>query len=100
MPSEGECIELINNTKNYMTTVDGIEGWMFESKVNHSRMFVPMNRQVISPDYTTGGFYTSSCTYSNAIQLIFNRDDVFKSGRIYTGQNPRYLPTNVRGVIK
>lgn len=100
MPSEYECTELLNNTKNYMTTIDGIEGWMFESKVNHSRMFVPMNRQVISPDYTTGGFYTSSCTYSNAIQLIFNRDDVFKSGRIYTGQNPRYLPTNVRGVIK
>ena len=100
MPSEYECTELLNNTKNYMTTIDGIEGWMFESKVNHSRMFVPMNRQVISPDYTTGGFYTSSCTYSNAIELIFNRDNVFKSGRIYTGQNPRYWPTNVRGIIK
>ena len=100
MPSEYECTELLNNTKNYMTTIDGIEGWMFESKVNHSRMFVPMNRQVISPDYTTGGFYTSSCTYSNAIELIFNRDNVFTSGRIYTGQNPRYWPTNVRGIIK
>ena len=100
MPSEYECNELLTNTKNYMTTIDGIEGWMFESKVNHSRMFVPMNRQVISPDYTTGGFYTSSCTYSNAIELIFNRDNVFKSGRIYTGQNPRYWPTNVRGIIK
>ena len=100
MPSEYECSELLTNTKNYMTTIDGIEGWMFESKVNHSRMFVPMNRQVISPDYTTGGFYTSSCTYSNAIELIFNRDNVFKSGRIYTGQNPRYWPTNVRGIIK
>lgn len=100
MPSEYECSELLTNTKNYMTTINGIEGWMFESKVNHSRMFVPMNRQVISPDYTTGGFYTSSCTYSNAIELIFNRDNVFKSGRIYTGQNPRYWPTNVRGIIK
>ena len=100
MPSEFECNELLTNTKNYMTTIDGIEGWMFESKVNHSRMFVPMNRQVISPDYTTGGFYTSSCTYSNAIELIFNRDNVFTSGRIYTGQNPRYWPTNVRGIIK
>lgn len=100
MPSEYECSELLTNTKNYMTTIDGIEGWMFESKVNHSRMFVPMNRQVISPDYTTGGFYTSSCTYSNAIELIFNRDNVFTSGRIYTGQNPRYWPTNVRAIIK
>ena len=103
MPSEYECIELINNTKNYMTTVDGIEGWMFESKVNYSRMFMPMNRFIPSHDLTSGAIWTTSCTYSNAIQMGFDRDGhsgVFVNGRITTSQAPRYWPRNIRGIIK
>ena len=103
MPSEGECIELINNTKNYMTTVDGIEGWMFESKVNHSRMFMPMNIYIVSNDVTSGAIWTTSCTYSNAIEMGFSRDGhsgVFPNGRITTSQTPRYWPRNIRGIIK
>lgn len=103
MPSEYECIELINNTKNYMTTIDGIEGWMFESKVNYSRMFMPMNRYIVSNDLSSGAIWTTSCTYSNAIQMGFERDGhsgVFLNGRITTSQAPRYWPRNIRGIIK
>jgi hypothetical protein len=102
MPTSSQIEELINNTNNTYAEIDGWEGWLFESKTNGNTVFFPRNRMISTDGGTWIGYlWTKSCTYSNAIVVYYTKgNSANASNRIFTTQFSKYLPANVRGVIK
>ena len=102
MPTKEEVQELLDNTTSEWTTVDGINGRKFMSKVNDNYIFIPAAGSRDSTELAhqgSYGYYWSSSlnvTMSHiAISLGFNEE------KAYLGQHGfRYNRRSVRPVCK
>ena len=101
MPTYDEIFELLDNTTSQWTTLNGVYGRTFTSKVNGNSIFLPAAgfRSGSTLYYRSeGGIYWSSTVnptyYSNASYLDF------RSGGIRTGNDDRCDGQCIRAVIR
>ena len=101
MPTYEEMRELLDNTTNEWTTVNGINGRKFTSKTNGNSIFLPAAgyRSGSSLGYRTQyGFYWSSSVYPS--YSYGARYLSFLSGNAITNNYYRYYGFSVRPVLR
>ena len=100
MPTETECLELINNTTNEWTQVNGVNGWKFTAS-NGNSIFIPAAGSCgdgsVGNVGDRGGVWSSSLFTSYPLNAWYLR---FNSGNCYMGSNYRCYGWSVRGVRK
>lgn len=99
MPSYEEYNELINNTTNTQTTVNGVNGWLFTGN-NGNTLFFPASGTCengsVNVVSSYGNYWGSSLSSSNpvcAYSLYFGSDTCYTAGDIRSDGH------TVRGVI-
>ena len=101
MPTYDEIVELVNNTTRVWTTLNGVNGRKFTSKVNGNSIFLPAAGFRVGDslsDQSSSGLYWSSSVYPS---LSGNaRDLYFYSGGASTNYFSRYLGQSVRPVLR
>lgn len=99
MPTRTIFIELCNNTDNEWTTINGINGYKFMNKSDHSRyIFMPAAGQGWASGYALGnsyGIYNYSEQQSSNYSFLYQ----FDSERLVTvNQNSKYYGRSVRPI--
>ena len=101
MPTKAEFQELLDNTKNEWTRMNGVNGWKFTSKTNGNSIFIPAAGYCDHGSVYVAGYYgyfwSSSLNTSNpdnAWGLKFLSDDCKVSNDF------RGYGRSVRGVRK
>lgn len=99
MPSNEEYEELINNTTNTWTTINGVNGILFTSRTNGNTLFFPASGGCDSGyvgSIGSYGRYWSSSLGSQAYSAYFFR---FNLQSVDTGYDVRTFGCAVRGII-
>ena len=99
LPSNSDFTELLNNTTHEWTVVDGVEGYLFKSKVNNNTLFFPAagfreegavkNAQTVG-DYWTGDIYPTNTDYGYSF--------TFNNGSAKNGFAKRSVGMSIRPV--
>ena len=101
MPTPKQIAELLNNTSNKWTTLDGVRGRLFTSKKDGTKsIFIPAAGYASNGSLNLVGSEADVWSSSlNAIGVSIGRYLGFNSGGIYLGSGYRYYGFSVRGVI-
>ena len=99
LPSNSDFTELLNKTTHEWTVVDGVEGYLFKSKVNNNTLFFPAagfreegavkNAQTVG-DYWTGDIYPTNTDYGYSF--------TFNNGSAKNGFAKRSVGMSIRPV--
>ena len=99
MPTKADFNELLNNTRKEWTTINGVSGRKFTSKINGNSIFIP------AAGYCRGGSVSGVGSYNNVWSSSFRTSNPgyawhlgFDSGSCYMSSGDRYNGQSVRGV--
>ena len=104
MPSPDQIDELIDNTTNDLTTLDGVNGMKFTSKKDTSKsMFIPIGYNADNGSFLGEGvfsdFWCSTMLSDSANKSYTFVIDSFSAQWLYVEPRQRYYGLSVRGVV-
>lgn len=101
MPTPKQIDELLNNTSNKWTTLDGVRGRLFKSKKNPSKsIFIPAAGYAWDGSlYDVGDSGSVWSSMLSAGNVNYGQSLVFNSGEIYLGNLNCNFGRSVRGVL-
>ena len=101
MPTKADFQELLDNTDKLWTTINGVNGRKFTSKINGNSIFIPAAGDCYDGSVDSVGCYgsvwSSSLRTSNPYGAWYLR---FLSSGCYMSNSRRYYGRSVRGVRK
>ena len=103
IPTKDQLEELYGNTKHDATTVNGVKGMIFTSKINKHQMFIPFIQGCLYDENWEN--WKQSLVYMWSSQVsgfnLYNayRLNCYSSGYAYVGNYNRSAAFSVRGVF-